>query len=34
MNATNNKIALSPGQIKGANNFTVSIATWNMITLK
>ena len=34
MNTTNNKMALSPGQIEGANNLPIRIATWNMRTLK
>ena len=34
MNTTNNKMALSPGQIVGANNLPVRIATWNTRTLK
>ena len=34
MNITINKIALSPGQIEGANNLPVRTATWNTRTLK
>ena len=34
MNTTNNKMALSPGKIEGANNLPVRIAIWNTRTLK
>ena len=34
MNTTNNKIALRPGQIEGANKLPVRIDTWNTRTLK
>ena len=34
MNITNNKMALSPGKIKGANNLPIRIAIWNTRTLK